>query len=47
MANLATLLVLIADHVLTAVPVSENSKNEAKEVLDTLLDMDINHHPHE
>lgn len=45
-ANLATLLVLIADHVLTAVPVSENSKNEAKEVLDTLLDMDINHHPH-
>lgn len=45
-ANLATLLVLIADHVLTAVPVSENSKNEAKEALDTLLDMDINHHPH-
>lgn len=45
-ANLATLLVLIADHVLTAVPVSENSKNEAKEALDTLLDMDVNHHPH-
>lgn len=45
-ANLATLLVLIADHVLTAVPVSENSKNEAREALDTLLDMDIDHHPH-